>query len=55
MGVAGELLAQGEFDDRLLVPTSKEGWNAAKEERHEVEQQQHGEVHSARSRWPIRD
>ena len=33
----GELLAQGEFNDCLVIPTSKEGRKAAEEEHHESE------------------
>ena len=45
LDVGGELLAQGEFDQGLLAPDSKEGWDTAKEERHEFEQWPHSEVH----------
>jgi hypothetical protein len=30
LGVGGELLAKGKFDDRLLAATSEEGQNTAK-------------------------
>jgi len=42
-------VTQGEFDDGLLVPASKEGWNAAKVDRRELQYVPHSEEHSARN------
>ena len=54
-GVGGELLTEGEFDDRLLASASKESRNTAKGDRREFEQVPHSEMHSARVRCSIRD
>jgi len=35
--MGGELLTQGEFNKRLLIPASEEGRNTAKEDRPEPE------------------
>ena len=51
----GELLTEGEFDDRLLASASKESRNTAKGDRREFEQVPHSEMHSARVRCAIRD
>ena len=55
LGVCGQLLTKGEFNDRLLVSASKERRNTAKEDRREFEQVPHSEMHSARVRCSIRD
>ena len=55
LGVGRKLLTQGEFDDRLLRSTSKEGEETAREDRPEVDPCPQGEGHSARSRCAIRD
>ncbi len=52
---SGELLAQGEFNDSLVIPISKEGRNAAEEEHDELEQRPHREEHLARNHCLVRD
>jgi hypothetical protein len=44
-----------EFDDCLVAPVSKEGWNTAKEDRCEFEQMPHIDGHSARRHGSIPD
>ena len=36
--VGGKLLAEGEFNERLLIPASEEGWDAVQEDHREFEQ-----------------
>ena len=47
LGVGCELLPQGQFDDGLLIATSEEGENRAKEHRREIEQGLHRERDAA--------
>ncbi len=55
LGERGELLTEGEFDERLVASASKECQNTAKGDRREFEQVPHGEEHSAWVRRSIRD
>jgi hypothetical protein len=50
-----ELLAEGEFDKRLLAAAPEEGRDASKGDRRESEQLSHGEAHSVRARRSARD
>jgi hypothetical protein len=47
-GEGRELLAKGQFDDRLLPAASEEGQNTANRQRREAEQSLHGARDSAR-------
>ena len=55
LGERGELLTEGEFDERLLASASKESRNTAKGDRREFEQVPHREAHSARRHGSVRD
>jgi len=55
LGECGELLTEGEFDDRLFASASKEGRNITEEAHQEFEQVPHREPHFARGRCSIRD
>ena len=51
----GELLTEGEFEDRLLASVSEKGRNTAKEDRREFEEIPHDEARSAPGRCGVRD
>jgi hypothetical protein len=55
LGEGRELLAEGEFDDRLLAAASKEGLDTVKGDRDESEQLPHSEPHSEQVRRSRRD
>lgn len=55
LGERGELLTEGDFNNRPLASASKEGRDTAKEDRCEFEQVPPSEANSARVRRSMRD